>query len=359
MCGPHHYLGRGAFAPDSAIVCLLLQRDQNASVVGQRRADLSPGSAGRKPKNVPHPRRTPSPLLQGLGSRYTHVSGVSEEVCAFVRFELLQRIGGGSLKCIEGSGGGLSYMRLELGEGIFDRIEVGTVGRQIVEFGAADFNSLPDAGNLVGGQIVHDDDVAMAQGWRQHLLDPGQERFSVHRTVEKHRHNEARKRATADKSDGLPMTVRNSGAAALSFGRPATKARHLRRKAALIDEDQAFGVKIVLAAEPTLARGLHIRARLLAGMGGLFLCVWPCRSRNFQTAVLTTVTARSSRNRSTISSSVVSGASASTPRMKSACASSTAPFGLPCLAGRTSPVARFSRAHAPAVAIPIANRSAA
>src|ERR1700735_5239659 len=40
-------------------------------------------------------------------------------------------------------------------------------------------------------------------------------------------------------------------------------------------------------------------------------------------------------------------ASASTPRMKSACASSTAPFGLPCLAGRTAPVARFSRAHVP------------
>ena len=34
--------------------------------------DLSPGSAGRKPKNVPHPRRTPSPLLQSLASRYTH-----------------------------------------------------------------------------------------------------------------------------------------------------------------------------------------------------------------------------------------------------------------------------------------------
>src|SRR6266852_3268221 len=74
MCGPHHYLGRGAFAPDSAIVCLLLQRDQNASVVGQRRADLSPGSAGRKPKNVPHPRRTPSPLLQSLGSRVVDVN---------------------------------------------------------------------------------------------------------------------------------------------------------------------------------------------------------------------------------------------------------------------------------------------
>jgi hypothetical protein len=49
----------------------------------------------------------------------------------------------------------------------------------------------------------------------------------------------------------------------------------------------------------------------------------------------------------------VSGASASAARMKSACASSTEPFGLPCLAGRTFPVACFSRAHVPAVAIPI------
>jgi hypothetical protein len=52
---------------------------------------------------------------------------------------------------------------------------------------------LLDARDLVGGQIVHDDDVARAQGWRQHLLDLGQEGFSVHRTVEKHRRNEARK----------------------------------------------------------------------------------------------------------------------------------------------------------------------
>ena len=47
----------------------------------------------------------------------------------------------------------------------------------------AGFNSLPDAGDLVGGQIVHDDDVAWTQNWRQHLFDPGEEALSVHRTV--------------------------------------------------------------------------------------------------------------------------------------------------------------------------------
>ena len=47
LCGPHHCLWRGAPAPNSAIVCLLLQRDQNSPVIGQRCADLSPGSADR------------------------------------------------------------------------------------------------------------------------------------------------------------------------------------------------------------------------------------------------------------------------------------------------------------------------
>jgi len=164
-------------------------------------------------------------------------------------------------------------VRLELGEGIFDRIEVGTVRRQIAKFGATGLDSLPDADDLVGGQIVHDDDVAWAQGRRQHLLDPGEEALSVHRTVQKHRCNKARELEAADKSDGFPMTVRNRCTAALALWRPATKACHLRRKSALIDKDQVFGVKIVLALCPILARCLYISTFLLAGMGSLFLYV--------------------------------------------------------------------------------------
>ena len=38
---------------------------------------------------------------------------------------------------------------------------------------------------------------------------------------------------------------------------------------------QRFGIKLGLVIEPSLACGLYIRALLLAGMRGLFLCVWP------------------------------------------------------------------------------------
>jgi hypothetical protein len=74
VCGPHHCSGRGAPASNSTFLCRLLQLRQNASVIGQGRAGCSPGSAGRKHKGAPHPRRTPSPLPQGLGFRYTEGS---------------------------------------------------------------------------------------------------------------------------------------------------------------------------------------------------------------------------------------------------------------------------------------------
>jgi hypothetical protein len=49
----------------------LLQRNQNASIIEQRCAGLSPGSADWKYQIAPNPRRASSPLRAGLGFRYT------------------------------------------------------------------------------------------------------------------------------------------------------------------------------------------------------------------------------------------------------------------------------------------------
>src|SRR5262249_54991814 len=125
----------------------------------------------------------------------------------------------------------------------------------------------------------------------------GEEAFSIHRPVEKHGRHKACQCQAAHESDGLPVTMRDCGAATFAFGRPTAKTCQLCRKAAFVDENPTFGLKIILAVNPMLARCLHIGALLLAGMNSLFLCVWPCRSRNFHTAVLTMVTQRSSRNR--------------------------------------------------------------
>ncbi len=91
---------------------------------------------------------------------------MGEEVCAFIRLELVEGVRCGGFEGVEGSGGGVAHMRFELSEGVFDGVEVGTVGRQVEELGALGLDRLPEAGDFVGRQIVHDDDVAGPPGRR-------------------------------------------------------------------------------------------------------------------------------------------------------------------------------------------------
>src|ERR1700722_9901774 len=71
MCGPHHCLGRDAFASGPEILRRLLQLRQNASVLEQGCAGHSPNSANRKHQITRHPWRTSPPLRPNLGFRYT------------------------------------------------------------------------------------------------------------------------------------------------------------------------------------------------------------------------------------------------------------------------------------------------
>src|SRR6266851_9166386 len=69
---PCDRLGRGAPTPDSASLCPLLQRSENAPLVGRSCAILAPGAADRKHRVTATPRRIASPLHASLSFRYTH-----------------------------------------------------------------------------------------------------------------------------------------------------------------------------------------------------------------------------------------------------------------------------------------------
>jgi hypothetical protein len=70
----HLYVGVIASAPDSACLSSLLQRHQNASVIEQRCAGLSPRSADWNHKFTPDPWRDSSLLFPSLGIRHTRES---------------------------------------------------------------------------------------------------------------------------------------------------------------------------------------------------------------------------------------------------------------------------------------------
>src|SRR5262249_24688313 len=72
---PCDRLGRGAPTRDSASLCPLLHRFENAPIVGQRRAILAPGSADRSRQVACCSRWTASPVHASLSFRYTQVGG--------------------------------------------------------------------------------------------------------------------------------------------------------------------------------------------------------------------------------------------------------------------------------------------
>src|SRR6266849_2440344 len=80
MRGPHHCLGRDAFASGPEIRRRLLQLRQNASILEQGCAGFSPGSANRCDQLARHPWRTSPPLRPSLSFRYTQVVFGSEHV---------------------------------------------------------------------------------------------------------------------------------------------------------------------------------------------------------------------------------------------------------------------------------------
>src|SRR5581483_12496781 len=71
--------------------------------------------------------------------------------------------------------GGAAQQLLELGERLFDRIEIGTIGRQKHQVGATGLDRLAYAGDLVAAEIVGQHDLAWREGRRQELLDIGAE----------------------------------------------------------------------------------------------------------------------------------------------------------------------------------------
>ena len=72
----------------------------------------------------------------------------------------------------------------QFGEREFDRIEVGTVGREEPELRARPLEGHPDLGLLVDREVVEHDDIARPQRGHQHLFDIGEETGTINGPIE-------------------------------------------------------------------------------------------------------------------------------------------------------------------------------
>ncbi len=158
----------------------------------------------------------------------------------------------------------------ELGEDLFDRIEIGAVGRQEQQPRASGPDRGPDSGLFVAGQIVQDDDVTWPQRRTELLLDPLGKACAIDWLIKHERRVDPVAAQGGDEGHRLPMAIRHLGVEPLAFGCPATQRGHVGLGPGLVDKNKASGVRSVLELLPLLAPPGHLGPQLFGGKHAFF-----------------------------------------------------------------------------------------
>ncbi len=158
----------------------------------------------------------------------------------------------------------------ELGEDLFDRVQVRAVGRQKDQMGSPG----PDGGArglaLVAAQIVEHDDVAGLQGWGQNFLDIDPEQLAVDRPVDHPGRVDAVVTQGGDEGLGLPVAEGGVGLQPTTARTPSSEWGHVGLDPGLVQKHQPGRVDPALIRLPARAFTRHVRPRLLLGQQGFF-----------------------------------------------------------------------------------------
>jgi hypothetical protein len=111
-------------------------------------------------------------------------------------------------------------------------------------------------------------------------LDIGLEGVAMDWAVEYEGGDHAARGQAGDESGCFPVAVRDADTQAFAAAAAAVGASHVGRSPGLVDEDQAFGIKIELAFEPGLAPLQDVGALLLGRVRRLFLRVMAWRTKS-------------------------------------------------------------------------------
>jgi hypothetical protein len=161
-------------------------------------------------------------------------------------------------------------MRFEFGKSLFNGIEVGAVWRQVAETNAAGRKQPADVLDFVGGKVVEDERVALAQFRAEHLLKISREHLCIDRPLHQERRGDASMAQGCDESRALPLAVRNGAEATLADGAAAIQPGHFGVQPCFIDEHQTADIPVRLLLAPEFARGFNIGTILLGGASRFF-----------------------------------------------------------------------------------------
>ncbi len=132
----------------------------------------------------------------------------------------------------------LSEQRFKLGKDLFDRVQIGAVGRQKYQPCAGGAYGVADCLVFVGAKIVHDHNIAGLEGGDEDLLDIGKEGLAIDRSVQHEGCGDPVTPQRGNKRQSLPVAVRDLGNEPLAAAAPAARARHVGFGPGLIDKNE-------------------------------------------------------------------------------------------------------------------------
>ena len=186
-------------------------------------------------------------------------------MAAFFRSEAVEEGANPAPRRLDGAFRRVAQEGFELGEDLFNRVEIGRIGRQEAQRGARLLNGGPHGGTLVAAEIVQDDDIADRQSGEEALFHIGEEAGAVDRAIEDTRGGKAVTPEGRHEGQGLPMTIGARGGQPLAAWAAAVAAGHIGLGPRLINEHQPVGIKLALGALPTSPTPRDVRALLLGG----------------------------------------------------------------------------------------------
>ena len=193
------------------------------------------------------------------------VAAVPDEVEALARGKELQRDRDELDDLVEVARARGPQKRLQLRKRKFDRIEVGTVGRQKAETGADPLNGGLHVRLLMHGKVIEHDDVAGPQRGDEHLLDIGEKRGVVDRPIEDRRGVQPVHAQGGDHRVRVPMPIGRVVAQPEAPRAAAVAADQVGGDARLVDEDVAARIVQGKGVLPPPPRGGDISAPLFVG----------------------------------------------------------------------------------------------
>ena len=189
---------------------------------------------------------------------------------AFVGPEAVQEGPDPPPRCLDGAFGGAPEERFELGEALFNRVEIGGGGRQEAQRGPRSLNGPPHSRARVAAESVQDDDIAGRERREQAVFHIGQEAGAVERAVEDTGGGNTVVAEGGHERQGLPVARQPRGAQARALRAATVAAGPSRLGPRLINKHKVGGIKAALQTLPTRPAPRDGGPLLLGGRSAFF-----------------------------------------------------------------------------------------